>query len=713
MITQIINPQNNVTTFEYNSLDQMIKKTTTLVQITELAYDPNGNVVWEKDPNGNIKTFEYSDTDQVVRKVLPDNLYQMSYDDNDNLTAISDNDSALAFTYEKVGDDYLVKTVNSQGTELPNVTLTNNYDRFGNRIQLQTPYGNFGYTYDVGNRLTNVSNPFGENFGFQYDDVNRLRVITRPGSTTNLDFDQNSFLTSMVHKRGTSTITQAIYTSDAIGNRVSKITPEGSHNYSYDENYQLKTASNPEGGSDYSSETFNYDSLGNRTNDQLGAYAYDNKKQRLLEDYQNFYSYDSNGNLVTKSRKGMNGTTVNYIYSSENQLIEVQFIENYLAVKNVYYRYDALGRRAQRTVIHASNPNSPVSRAWVYDGNEILAEHDGELNHLATYTHSTLRTDNTLSVRVTSAGASAGIAYASGSYQYLMDALGTVVAVVDNSGNLVQRYVYSVFGKILSIKDASSNEITTTALLKTAYSFTNREWDEDSGLYYYRARYYDPHSGRFLTEDPHPGKQSNPQTAFNKYIYSGNNPTNFIDPDGKFFFLAAALISGSALSWGTFGVGATILLSSIAATSLGAGISEIAASRKGELGDLYKSSKFWEGVGVSFGANLLTFGTLRWMGLIGKTANTGAYVVEAKNWLQAAKVGAYFGAINGLIQSTYYASTGAIDYDDVGKYVLTSAAAGAITFGIGKAFWPKAAVLPTLLIGAGENAVYINMVPGD
>jgi RHS repeat-associated protein len=531
-LTQITDPQNNVTTIEYNSLDQLIKKTGSLGQITELAYDANGNVTWEKDPNGNIKTFEYSDTDQLLRKVLPDNLYQMAYDDNENLTSISDSDSQIGITYEELNGDYLVKTVSSQGTELPSVTLTNTFDRFGNRTQLQTPYGSFGYTFDAGNLLTNVSNPFGENFAFTFDAANRLKTITRSGSVTTMDFDQNSFMTSIVHKRGATTVTQALYTADAVGNKITKTTPEGVHNYSYDENYQLKTATNPEGGTEFGSEIFNYDSLGNRTNDQLGAYAYDLKKQRLVEDHQNFYSYDNNGNIVTKSRKGMNGTSVNYIYSSDNQLVEVQFFENYLAVKNVFYRYDALGRRTQRTVVHATNPSAPVSRVWVYDGSEMIAEHDGELNHLATYTQSTMRTDDTLAVRVTSAGVSAGLAQASGTYNYLKDTLGSVAAVTDNAGNLVQRYVYSSFGKIISIKDETANDVTANAPLKTAYAYTNREWDEEIGLYYYRLRYYDQNVGRFLSEDPDGGKVANPETFKSRYTYVQNNPIYFIDPTG-------------------------------------------------------------------------------------------------------------------------------------------------------------------------------------
>ncbi|MFA5528557.1 MAG: RHS repeat-associated core domain-containing protein, partial [Peptostreptococcales bacterium] len=61
-----------------------------------------------------------------------------------------------------------------------------------------------------------------------------------------------------------------------------------------------------------------------------------------------------------------------------------------------------------------------------------------------------------------------------------------------------------------------------------------REFDSESGLYYYRARYYDAHSGRFLQEDPHPGIKISPNTVYSKYVYTTNSPVNFGDPTGRF-----------------------------------------------------------------------------------------------------------------------------------------------------------------------------------
>jgi RHS repeat-associated protein len=95
--------------------------------------------------------------------------------------------------------------------------------------------------------------------------------------------------------------------------------------------------------------------------------------------------------------------------------------------------------------------------------------------------------------------------------------------------------------------DKNNVDVTANPPVKTAYSFTNREWDQDAGMYYYRARYYDPGIGRFIQEDSHPGKVSLPRSVMNKYIYVANNPTRYVDPSGKIIgaILIGALVSGS------------------------------------------------------------------------------------------------------------------------------------------------------------------------
>jgi RHS repeat-associated protein len=81
-------------------------------------------------------------------------------------------------------------------------------------------------------------------------------------------------------------------------------------------------------------------------------------------------------------------------------------------------------------------------------------------------------------------------------------------------------------------QDHADAIVTGNAPLKTAFTFTNREWDDDIGIYYYRARYYDSGVGRFLQEDPDAGYLSFPKTLTTKYAYVANNPSGHIDPSG-------------------------------------------------------------------------------------------------------------------------------------------------------------------------------------
>ena len=123
----------------------------------------------------------------------------------------------------------------------------------------------------------------------------------------------------------------------------------------------------------------------------------------------------------------------------------------------------------------------------------------------------------------------------------------TITDIKDQLGTVIQRYSYSSFGKILKVIDGSGNE-TTNPIIKPHYTFTNREIDEEIGLYYYRARYYDAGTGRFLQEDPHPGISRLPSTVYSKYIYATNSPSRYTDPNGRFIHaLAIGAIAGAVV----------------------------------------------------------------------------------------------------------------------------------------------------------------------
>ena len=533
----IVDPYGKVTTFNYNELGQVIEKIDPMGMKTTMQYDGNGNVVQEIDPNGNLKSFEYDALDQLTRKILPDNVYELDYDVRGNIVQIKNKNSIIDYIYDHYDAGDLVTNVTSAGlgdySSYPQTTISYEYDISGNRLIMQDSSGVTSYTYDLGNRLTKIKNHKNEEFFFNYDNINRLAGFSRPGSSTTISFDSVNFVTNIVHSNSGGVLSSFEYAKDLIGNRTQSRTPAGDHDYSYDKNNQLISATNPETTSSYAGEAFTYDYIGNRTTDQLGSYNYDPTRQRLQEDYYFRYAFDNNGNLTSKQSKTMGNEVTNFIYNSENQLIRVEFYDGTTLLKEVTYGYDAIGRRMEKEIIDHQDNLKSFTRRYVYDGNEIILEYDDSNSILAKYTHSGLRTDDMLAVDVTSDGVVAGLGKQAQSYFYIKDALGTVVDVADATGTKLQHQIYSAFGKLIGVEDGSGNDIASAPELATYFAFTGREWDEETGLYYYRARYYDGVIGRFVRTDPVRGRLVEPMSVTNKYAYVENNPVQFVDPAGE------------------------------------------------------------------------------------------------------------------------------------------------------------------------------------
>jgi RHS repeat-associated protein len=160
------------------------------------------------------------------------------------------------------------------------------------------------------------------------------------------------------------------------------------------------------------------------------------------------------------------------------------------------FQYDAFGRRVSKSFLGTST-------TFLYDGANIVQELSGS-TPLANLLSGGIdevftRTD------------------ASGSAGYLSDALGSTVALADGTGAARTQYTYEPFG------NTSISGTATTS----SYDYTGRELDP-TGLYYYRARYYDPSTGRFISEDPIGFLGG----SASLYSYVANSPQNFVDPRG-------------------------------------------------------------------------------------------------------------------------------------------------------------------------------------
>ena len=175
-------------------------------------------------------------------------------------------------------------------------------------------------------------------------------------------------------------------------------------------------------------------------------------------------------------------------------------------------RHDYLGRRVSKTIYGSPN----VTIRYAYDGDRIIAEYNGSGTLLRKFVYGPGIDEPIYLIDVADNNAV---------YYYHFDGLGSVVALSDVNNVLMERYAYDVFGRPM-IRDVNGTEIAESAFANP-YLFTGRAYDVESGLYYYRARYYDYYTGRFLQPDP-----TGYTDGLNLYSYCGSNPVNFRDPLG-------------------------------------------------------------------------------------------------------------------------------------------------------------------------------------
>jgi RHS repeat-associated protein len=168
--------------------------------------------------------------------------------------------------------------------------------------------------------------------------------------------------------------------------------------------------------------------------------------------------------------------------------------------RTVTLKYDPLGRRIYKS-------SSSATSVYAYDGNNLVEEANSSGTVVARY-EDTEDIDEPLAM----------LRSGTTSY-YEADGVDSVTSPSNSAGALAQTYTFDSFGK----------QTAASGSLVNPFQCTARESDTETGLYYYRARYYDRATGRFLSEDPF-GFDS----GINFYAYVGNDPTNLVDPSGLY-----------------------------------------------------------------------------------------------------------------------------------------------------------------------------------
>jgi RHS repeat-associated protein len=402
----------------------------------------------------------------------------------------------------------------THGGALAQAVLNYAYDPEGNGLATSDNLGGTtAYAYDAVNRVIletqSGAGVTDKRADFAYTAAGQLATITRYSdlagtqlvASSSYAYDGAARLTGLTHARGGTTLAAYSWTWDA-ANRITRMTsPDGASDFAYDSTSQLTGADHSYQGD----ENYAYDPTGNRTNTGYATGA-DN---RLLSDGTYAYQYDAEGNRTRRTRIS-DGQVTQYEWDYRNRLTRVVTTSaGGTVLSDARYTYDAFGRRVSKWVdADGAGPGAAVTERYVYDGQNIIlvVSAAGAATH--RYFHGP-GVDQILADQ----SAGGAVAWA------LADHLGTVRDVVNSSGVVLDHIKYDAFGRVT----AESNP--AAAIL---YGFTGRERDTETGLDYYRARYYDPGVGRFVSEDPIRFRSGDT----NLYRYANNNPIVGADPFG-------------------------------------------------------------------------------------------------------------------------------------------------------------------------------------
>lgn len=565
----------NTYTYEKDRLKTVAHNTTSdTPDVTyTFDYDEFGNPTTVKVGNQVLSTNVYTDTgDRTLMRVEYGNGGKVNYtrDDFRRVTGIHYDDATEPrFTYDygangqaayvkdaelgrTVWTEYdtserpirthLMESVTSTSTGTPKYTSTLGYDEFGNVASFKEKVNNSAsyetaYTYNIENQPTQLR--FGADnrkLTYTYDPIGRLyrRVAVGAANYTTqyayFDPDpEDTILTTPLVTSITQNGQNFSYTYDNVGN-ITSVTRNGlTTTYEYDSLGQLTRVNDPHAGK---STMYLYDCGGNMTGYLSAPYTLAPTLEGVNETV--FYTYgDSNwkdkvtaigGKAITYDTIGNPLTYDGWTFTWKAGRMLASMVKT---GTNAQFTYDHNGLRIKKVV-------NGVTTNYTLNGNNIVHMTQGS---------------NDLHFYYDAQGKPAMVRFNGTDYFYIYNLQNDAVAIVDTNGTQVVEYGYDAWGNPIS----KTGTLAATLGTLNPFRYRGYVYDEETGLYYLRNRYYKPAWRRFINADNHDLLSQFRETLGNKnlYEYCNNNPLNKLDSTGNFGLLigmAVGAITGAIVS---------------------------------------------------------------------------------------------------------------------------------------------------------------------
>ncbi|MEK7084813.1 MAG: RHS repeat-associated core domain-containing protein, partial [Patescibacteria group bacterium] len=480
------------------------------------------NVVMKRDGNGDEIVYRYDALNRVREKILPEGTtVSYTYDNWNNILSVSGAEEDAVYAYDKEN-----RRTNEErrpaGLAPRSYAITRAYTPDG-KVQTLTDVANIAitYAYDTRGLLETVKRADAEFARYTYTSFGAPETLQYGnGTQTQYTYDPLHRMTRVTVVEDTATLFDEAYEYDREGNRTALFTNGTSTAaYFYDPLNQLTDVNylSFTGESGDIDSHFEYDAFGNRTAlRDLGGdtrYAYNAASGQLSSYIQNdrlqtSVTYDANGATISETitRLGQPLKTITYDWDSQHRLRFLSYQTDdesahpRMPATVLSFAYDDAGNRIKKSV-------GTDTTYYLNDGVRVLNElnADGAVTKSIIYGLGTIAEVDNLGVLT---------------YVH-EDVLGSAALLTDDTGASVQRYEYEPFGAIMGMDGTR----------ETKYLFTGQEFDPESELYYYNARYYNPATGRFISRDPIRGFAGDVLAA-NAYIYVRNNPLRYVDPTG-------------------------------------------------------------------------------------------------------------------------------------------------------------------------------------